>query len=189
MKEIDTAPTRPSLDRVVVIGSSCAGKSTFAVALGKQLMQPSFDLDTLFWGPDWMAKPVDRFRALVAQAAAGERWIAAGNYSDARDLLWSRATAVVWLDYAFPVVFWRSLRRTFRRIVTREELWHGNRESIRRSFFSRESILLWVVTTFRRRRRQFAALRDSGKFPHVAWLELRRPADADRYLRSLDNRR
>jgi hypothetical protein len=50
------------------------------------------------------------------------------------------------------------LRRTARRIVTREDLWGtGNRETALRSFFSRQSILLWALKTHRRNRARFFA--------------------------------
>lgn len=175
------------LERVVVIGTSCAGKSTFAADLARVLGHSSFDLDHLFWGPDWTTKPIEEFRNLTAQAASAERWVASGNYSDVRDLLWSRATAVVWLNYGLPTVLWRAIRRTIRRNVTREELWHGNRESLKRSFFSRESILVWVASTFHKRQRRFRELRASGAFPHVAWVEFRRPVEAKYYLHALEN--
>jgi hypothetical protein len=74
-------------------------------------------------------------------------------------------TAVVWLDYGFRVVFLRALRRTIRRSIRSEHLWHGNRESIRRAFLSRESILLWAATTHRRRRAPFRQLRSDNLFP------------------------
>lgn len=47
-----------------------------------------------------------------------------------RDIVWSKAEAVVWLDYSFPRVFWQLTHRTFRRWWQQEELWNGNRESI-----------------------------------------------------------
>jgi len=175
-----------ALDRVVVIGSSCAGKTTFAARLAHVLGQPTTDLDELFWAPHWQAKPLDEFRRLTEQVASSERWVVSGNYGDVRPVLWPRATAVIWLNFDFPVVLWRAVKRTVRRIATRETLWHGNRESFRRSFLSRESILVWVMSTFHKRRRQFEALRASNPYPHLSWVELNRPADAERFVRLLD---
>lgn len=177
----------PALTRVLVIGSSCAGKSSFARALAQSSGLPHVELDQLFWGPNWTAKPTREFRALAEAAAAGERWVVDGNYSAVRDILWPRATAVIWLNYGFGVVLWRALRRTVARNITRQALWHGNRESFKRSFLSRESILVWVATTFRKRQRQFAALRASGAFTHLTWIEFDRPAQARQFLRSVDN--
>jgi adenylate kinase family enzyme len=175
-----------SFERVVIIGSSCAGKTTFAVRLAEALGQPTTDLDELFWAPNWQPKPLEEFRRLAEQAASSERWVVAGNYSDVRAVLWPRATAVVWLNYGFAVVLWRAVTRTVRRVVTRELLWQGNRESFKRSFLSRESILVWVVSTFYKRRRQFQALRENNPYPHLSWVELNHPAEAERFVRSLN---
>ena len=60
-----------------------------------------------------------------------------------------------WLDYSLLVIMGRLLRRTFRRALGHHELWSGNRESLRRAFFSRRSILLWALQTYRRRRREY----------------------------------
>lgn len=99
--------------------------------------------------------------------------------------MWARATTVVWLDYAFPLVFWRALSRTLRRILTREELFATNRESLRMAFFSRDSILWWVITTFHRRRKQYRRLFDTKTFPHLAYVEFQKPSEARRFLTRL----
>ena len=62
---------------------------------------------------------------------------------------------VVWLNYSFPVVLWRAYRRTLIRSARRQPIFSENKETIRRAFFSRKSILLWVFTTYRLRREQF----------------------------------
>jgi adenylate kinase family enzyme/GNAT superfamily N-acetyltransferase len=179
------AKTLPAPQRIVVVGTSGCGKTVLARRLARSLRCPCVELDELYWGPKWTPKPDAEFRRLVAAAASAPRWVADGNYGRLRDVLWPRATTIVWLNYSFPSVLLRALRRTFRRLVTREELWHGNSESLRRSFFSRESILLWVISTFHLRRNELAGLRASGKYPHLSWVELRRPQDAEPYLRSL----
>jgi adenylate kinase family enzyme len=168
--------------RVVVIGSSCSGKSTFAELLASQRGCARIELDELYWGPSWTPKAQPEFRRLVEEAAAAESWVAAGNYSVARPALWPRATTIVWLNYGLPLLLCRGLRRTLSRSLGRTVLFHGNRESLRRSFMSRDSILLWIVTTFHRRRRDFAALRSSGEYRHLTWLEARNPAEAESLL-------
>jgi hypothetical protein len=76
----------------------------------------------------------------------------------------------------------RALSRTLRRAITREELFSGNRESIRMAFFSRESILWWVVTSHRRRREQYGTLFAGSAFPDLERVVLTRPAEANRFL-------
>ena len=53
------------------------------------------------------------------------------------------------------VWFPRLLRRTLGRIVRKEELWAGNRETFRNVFFSRNSLLLFTLRHYRRRRRVY----------------------------------
>lgn len=133
---------REKLERVVVVGTSCCGKTAFAGRLAQALGCPRIELDELYWGPNWDPKPEPEFRHLTEAAAAAPHWVADGNYGVVRDLLWPRATSVVWLNYGFLTVFFRALRRTILRAVSREELFSRNRESFTRSFFSRESILV-----------------------------------------------
>lgn len=132
-----------------------------------------------------MPKESSEFRRLTAEAIAGDAWIVEGNYSVVRDLLWPRATTVIWMNYGFPVVLYRSFRRTVVRCLTGEPLWHGNRESFRRSFLSKESILVWVISTFHRRRRSLSQLRASGTYPNLTWVEFHNSRDAERYLASV----
>lgn len=169
------------LERVVVVGSSGCGKSHLARELARLLGQPYVELDELQWAPNWTEKPEEEFRRLVGLAIAEPRWIIDGNYSRLRDLIWTRATAVIWLNFGFMTVLSRALDRTVDRLITREPYWHGNRESFTR-ILSRDSILLYVLTTFHRRRRQYRALQMSGKYPHLAWIELRHPSQARRFL-------
>lgn len=171
--------------RILIVGTSGAGKSIFARKLAVKMGVPCVDLDQLHWGPNWTPKDSSEFRRLTAEAIAAESWIAEGNYSVVRDLLWPRATTVIWLNYGFTIVLYRSIKCTVRRVWTSEPLWHGNRESFRRSFLSRESILVWMITTFHRRRRSFTELRASGTYPNLTWIEFRCPRDAKRYLESL----
>lgn len=99
-----------------------------------------------------------------------------------RDIVWPRASHIVWLNFSRAVVFSRIVRRTVRRSLFREPLWHGNRESITRAFFSKDSIILWSLSTYHKNRAKYRALRESGAFGQLQWHELRTPAEADRFL-------
>jgi adenylate kinase family enzyme len=178
----------PLVDRrIVVIGTSCTGKSTFASALSRILDVSHIELDELFWGPHWTPKSDEAFQNLVLSEASAESWVADGNYGSTRQLLWSRATTIVWLNYSFHTVLWHAIKRTVVRSFTRKVLWHGNQESIRRSFFSKDSMLVWVAKTFRQRQREYEALRASGAFPHLSWVEFQHPAQAMQLLKTLHN--
>ncbi len=167
------------------MGTSCSGKSSLSRRISERLGMAHTELDALFWKPDWCPRPREEFHTLVTEVVRQQVWLLDGNYGSARDIILPRATAVIWLNYSFRLVMWRALRRTIPRVFKGEELFSGNRESFKRAFISRNSMLWWVVTTFRRRRREYQAVFRRGDFPHLGVVELKRPADADRLLQSL----
>ncbi len=177
--------TRRAMKRVVVVGTSCSGKTTLARQFSRVLDLPHVELDAIHWESEWQERPVDEVRRMAGEAAAGERWVMDGNYRSVRDIVWGRATTVVWLNYPFRVVLWRALSRTTRRVVTQEELFSGNRESFRKSFLSRDSIILWAITSHRRVRQEYRRILDDGEFPHLRVIELRRPAEAEALVAAL----
>jgi len=71
---------------------------------------------------------------------SGESWVIDGDYSDVRDIVWSRADTLVWLDLPFLTIFYRILWRTLRRVVTREKLWNNNVERLDKSEYSHLNI-------------------------------------------------
>ena len=178
--------SRAELRRVVVVGTSCVGKTTFARRRARILATSHVELDALYWGPNWTAAAPGTFRARVAEAIAADRWVADGNYSISRDILWARATTIIWLDYAFGRVAWRALSRTVGRALRGEELYSGNRESLRTAFLSRESIVWWAVSTFWPRRRRYAARFAAPPFAHLTMLRFRRPIEAEAFLRAVE---
>jgi hypothetical protein len=49
--------------RIVVIGATGSGKSSFALRLARSLDVAFVELDALFWESDWTPTPPDIFRA------------------------------------------------------------------------------------------------------------------------------
>lgn len=143
--------------RVAVVGTTGSGKTTFAAHLAQLLAVPHVELDSLHWEPNWVEAPLEVFRERVDRALSGEGWVVDGNYGKVRDIIWTRADTVVWLDYSLPRIFWRLTWRTVRRIFTHQELWNGNRERLR-SQFSKESLFLWVLTSRPRHQRDYPRL-------------------------------
>lgn len=99
------------MQRILVIGSPGAGKSTLAHALAARTGLPLFHLDKLFWLPGWVERDREEGRAELAEVLAGERWIIDGNYGSTLPMRIARADTVVWLDY--PT--WLCLGRVFKR--------------------------------------------------------------------------
>lgn len=136
-------------------------------------------------GSDWTEPPVEAFRERVARALLGEAWVVDGNYSKVRDIVWRRADTLIWVDYPLWLILWQLARRTMRRIVTQEELWSGNRERIRTGVLSRNSLFVWALQTYRRRRRDYAALPRRPEYAHLQVVRLRSPRQTDAWLAAL----
>ena len=176
------------MNRIWIVGSGGAGKSTLASAVAARLGLPHTELDSLYWRPSWQPAEIEAFRAAVTSLVAQPRWVICGSYSKASDLVLARADTVIWLDYPLVLIWWRLLKRTLRRAVTREDLWgSGNRESWRNAFFSRDSLLLYVLQTHRRRTATFARLMSSADYPNLTWLRFASPRDADAWLAGLSS--
>ena len=102
--------------------------------------------------------------AKVAPIVETDGWVIDGNYSQARPFVWERVDTVIFLDYPYALVWWSLVRRTVRRMIYREVLWHGNREEAFRTFFTRESIIWWMMTNWHKRHRDAVA---SEKCPEL----------------------
>jgi adenylate kinase family enzyme len=172
------------MDRINVTGTSCSGKTSLARRLAERLGLPRVELDALFWGPGWTPVPRETFRSRVADAVAGDRWVIDGGYSTVRDLTWTRADTVVWLDYPMRTVLRRWARRTMARLRSREEFWPGTGNRERLSHIARrDSLLWWILSTHHRRRRTTAA--ELSVRPDLHVIRLGSPADTERWLASL----
>ena len=169
----------------MVVGTSCSGKTTLARRIAEARDMPHVELDALHWGPDWSERPLEEFRESLRARLDSERWVVDGNYSEVRDIVLSRATHAIWLNYSFSVVFWRALSRTSRRVVSGEEVFSGNRETFRTGFLSRDSIPWWVIRTHRRYGRSYRQFFSVGAGASVHLTELHRPREADGLVESI----
>ena len=170
--------------RVSVVGGSCSGKTTFARDLAGILGVPFVELDALNWRANWTMSDVETFQADVRAATSGDGWVVDGNYGGrgATGIVWPRADTVVWLDLPLPLTLGRMWRRTTGRIKRGEPLWGGNRETIRNTFLSRESLFVWAVKTHWRRRRILRAAMSRPDLAHLEFHRLRSPAEVRRWL-------
>lgn len=169
--------------RINIVGTSGSGKSTLAGLLSERLSVPHVELDALHWLPGWKERPDAEFRTQVAQLVEGEGWVIDGNYgSKVRDLVWARIDTVIWLDLPRSVVMRQVTERTLRRWWRRERVCGDNRESLRLSLLSRDSVLWWAWSTHTRRRRQYEQLLAQVPF-QVVRLTCR--AEIERWLASV----
>ena len=175
-------PRSLDLRRTVVVGTTGSGKTTVAAELARRLGVSHVEMDALYWGPNWTSPPAEEFEARVKEAVRADSWVLDGGYGVVRHIVWSRATSLVWLDLPLRTLMVRLVRRTVSRAVTGEELWNGNRESLRAAFLSRESLLLWALKSFGRHRRQYPVHLERPEFAHLGVVRLSTPKAVRRWL-------
>lgn len=179
-----------SKQRIAILGPTGSGKSRLGERLGAILEARVVELDALFHQPDWQPTPVEEFQEKVRSAleAAGGRWVCIGNYTSMiGDIVLPQSDTIVWLRLPFRLTFWRLLKRTVRRAWSRELLWGTNRESWRKSFLDRESILWWSIT---QRNEHFRRMREALRtIEHRARIvELRSDVQVDEFVDSISRK-
>jgi adenylate kinase family enzyme len=169
---------------MIIVGPTGSGKTTLAEDIAACCQIPYIELDNLFWKADWQETPDEEFISKIRTALhnAGDSWVIDGNYSRIQPIIFPLADTVVWLDYPLRVSFSRLVKRTFRRVFTREQLWSGNRESAKVAFFSKESLLYYALKTYGRRKARYVRLMMSDQYLHLRFIRLCHPREAVRLL-------
>lgn len=165
--------------RIVVKGASGAGKSTMARELARRLGLRYLELDALHHGPNWNAASAAELRSRVRAALDGaEGWIVDGNYdSKLGSMILDQAELVIWLDLPLHTKLTRLVCRTAGRWLTNEELWSGNRETLKAAFWGEEALFPLAVRSHFRHRRRWPALLEGR-----ALVRLRGACEAERWL-------
>ena len=168
--------------RIVVTGVTGSGKTTLAQHLAKLFCVPHIELDALYWKSDWIPASLENFRQRVLAATSCAEWVVDGNYLASRDITWTKATMVVWLDYSLPLILWRLLTRALKRFLRREVLWNGNQERFRTHFLSRESLFLWALQTHGKIRTDYPVIFRKVGYAHLKVVRLESPSATRRWL-------
>ncbi|MGB8344932.1 MAG: hypothetical protein WCD86_08610 [Ktedonobacteraceae bacterium] len=98
-------------DKIAIIGSPGAGKTTLALQLGKILETPAFHLERYFWLPGWKEKPGDVRIKILEELIQQEQWIIEGTYLRSSEPRLQAADTIIFLD----ISTWLCLKRIFYR--------------------------------------------------------------------------
>jgi adenylate kinase family enzyme len=175
--------------RICVVGTSGSGKTFVAQALAECLGLRYVSNDAMIHGPNWSEVPQDqRYRNFDLATRDDDRvgWALDGNLGPRPEdmLALSRCDTLVWLDLPRWQVMWSVTIRTFRRVLFREPLWHGNVETWSQ-VLSNDSMISWAWRTYARRKRQYAALFADPAHVNRVRIRLRSRREVNRWLASL----
>lgn len=173
--------------RVLLYGVTGSGKSTLALRLGELTgIQTHLVDEEIGWLPNWQERPVDEQRQIASRLAAEDRWIFDSAYGKFRDLVVPRAELIIGLDYSRLRTLTQLIRRTLRRVRTRELVCNGNVETLGK-VLTKESILGWHFKSFSRKRQTMRDLAARAAMDSAAprVLLFRHPAQTAAWLDSL----
>ena len=173
------------MKRIQIVGSIGSGKTSLGKKLSKKMGIPHFELDTLFWLPGWKIRPFDEIFELAYVQADKPAWIICGNFSFLKHVTLDEADTIVWLDYPFWVCFWQTLKRAISNIVKQKKCCNGNQETFGRLFFSKNSILLWMIRTFKRRNKRYAFLIKDPMYKDKTFVRLQSHKETAQWFKSI----
>ena len=101
------------MERVLILGSPGAGKTTFARRLAEHSGLPLVHLDKHFWQPGWVESSPDEWQRTVERLVQQPRWIMDGDYSRTLGLRLQRADTAFLLD----TPRWLNMTRVMRRVA------------------------------------------------------------------------
>jgi len=166
------------MKKIIIIGSAGAGKSTLAKTIAKQLRIPHYELDAINHQKNWQTIDRDEFRRIVETKTEQDGWVFCGNYFSTLGFdFWRKADMIIWCDYSFPLVMTRLLKRTLKRTLTKEELWNGNREGFITNFFTKDSIFVWMIKSWKKQKLRYSEIFANGSsvLPGIQLVRLRSP--------------
>ena len=168
--------------RINVVGTSGSGKSTFAKSIAKKFNAPYVQLDEIFWKPNWKESCDEEFFSKVEEVVSTDRWILDGNYTRTIPIKWNRVQTVVYLDLPFHVVLYRIIKRSLLRGIRKEELWHGNRETVWKHLFTSDSMILWTIRNFQKNRKKYSELFAREEYSHIKFVRLRNKREVECFI-------
>jgi adenylate kinase family enzyme len=176
--------------RVSVVGNAGSGKSMLAKRIAATLAVPHIEIDAINHLPGWQELDRSELRDRVDELTTGDGWVVDGNYRECvvDGPVWARADTVVWLDLPRRAVMRQVVARTVRRVVTRQELWNGNREPLRNlwAWDPSRSIIRWAWTQHGKYADRYGSAMTSPTYAHLDFFRLTSHADAEELLAGLD---
>ena len=127
--------------KIVIVGVSATGKSTFARQLSIKTMLPSIHMDTVMWQPgsnyvgdETTCRELDRISTI-------SEWIIEGYIATkAQQFVFDRADSIIYLDYSPMVAVYRYIKRWLQHRKTPRSELEGSPEKFSFNFLK----IIWT---------------------------------------------
>jgi len=166
--------------RIAVVGSPGAGKTTFSRVLSEKTGLPLVHLDTYYHDRTkdyYSAENKQAWVKKVSELIAPKEWIIDGNYSSTFPLRFEKADLIIFLDYPRRISFRRTLIRTAKSPwVKRSDMPEDWKDTFNLEFLS----FVWNYNSRYRRKVTDQLDKDSSKKVVI----LQHPREAQRFLDS-----
>ena len=95
----NNTPSLSGARKIIVLGCSGCGKSTFARKLHAKTGIPLYHLDNVWWNPDRTHVSRDEFDRRLDEILRGDKWIVDGDYSRTYEVRIRACDTVIFLDF------------------------------------------------------------------------------------------
>ncbi|MEK4511985.1 DNA topology modulation protein [Paenibacillus anaericanus] len=117
--------------KIMIIGSSGSGKSTFSREIGELLKLPVYHLDAYFWKPGWIQTPHEEWENFNTRLVTKEEWIIDGHYGRTVEIRMQAADVIIFFDLSPWITTYRVIKRRVQyHGKTRPDLNEGCPESL-----------------------------------------------------------
>ncbi len=169
--------------RIVIIGHSGSGKSTFARRLGRIYRCKVLHLDCVHWLPGWKERDRSKEKSIVKSFLdKNKNWVIDGNY---RKICYGRrlneATDIIFMDFGRSICLIRIIKRYLEnRGKTRKSMAKGCEEKIDLEF------IWWILYEGRDKKHRNNYKAVCKKYPEKITI-LRNNRDITKFISNLQN--
>lgn len=149
------------MKKILIIGNTGAGKTTFARELSPKLNLPIVHLDKLYWCGEWEHVSREKFDALLQAELEKEEWIIDGNFNRTLPLRLEFCDTVFFFDFSPFACLWGVTKRVIKNYGKSRNDMGGNCPE----YFDKNKIELYKSLfkyNKRNRKRYYEMLRNSN---------------------------
>lgn len=100
--------------KILVLGNSGSGKSTFTQTLSQKMNIPFLHLDTIIYKHDWKEPEFEQAQHIVYDFMKKENWIIDGNFLNKIVNRFEECNCIYFLDFNRFICLWSVIKRYFK---------------------------------------------------------------------------